>query len=324
MGFLIFGLVALYFAIRLLLTLAFVAAPALVLASTAISSTGRDDFPDPDELVDPNLENLLKQIDDVLAVLSEEVTNFYRTGASNGLSLTSKSNGTRFDKRKSLGRALNAALDDAASKIFEYQSLRITYEERRQALKRKYYNQVKKWARPKAANVSNWVGAIGLCLALFASLTTGIGDLASNVVVANPYNAKPGLIAGFIVGALGYGIAYFVTMRTKMAESNYSAKYEERAAFLAKLDADARETVNEEATEWDVGGQAEPAEDWHTVLNIGVDATVDQIKAAYREAMKQYHPDNFEGRGQKIKDLANQETRRINAAFEAARDARQF
>ncbi|MCK1655283.1 hypothetical protein IVA88_28135 [Bradyrhizobium sp. 149] len=51
---------------------------------------------------------------------------------------------------------------------------------------------------------------------------------------------------------------------------------------------------------------------------------MDRIKSAYREGMKQYHPDHFEGRGQKVKDLANQETRRINAAYHAVREARQF
>ena len=119
-------------------------------------------------------------------------------------------------------------------------------------------------------------------------------------------------------------------MRMKIAHSNYSARYEERAAFLAKLSlaerSDAAEQINEEAAaEADVKDvHAEPTEDWHVVLNVGADAPVDQIKLAYREAIKQYHPDNVEGRGQKIKDLANQETQRINAAYEAAREARQF
>lgn len=331
MGIFIIGFVAIYFAIRLFLTLMFLAAPALVLASAATSSLGRDEFPEPDEFVDPHLESLLKQIDDALTVLSEAVNEYYQSGESNGIALTSKSNGTRFDARKSLGRQLNAALDDAANKIAEYQSLRVPYIDRRQSLKEQYYTEVKKWARPKSTGAANWVGAIVFGVTLIASLATGIGDLAANVVVANPYNARPGLIAGFIAGALGYGITYYAVMRTKIARSNYSAVYEERAAFLAKLNM--AETTDAQGQPDEPGAtgsdhlkefQDDPAENWHVILNVGADATIDQIKAAYREAIKQYHPDNFEGRGRKIMDLANQETRRINAAYEAAKDLRQF
>jgi hypothetical protein len=329
-GIFIFGIIAFYFVIRLFFTLLFVVAPALVLASVAANSFGRDDFPDPDEFIDPALENLISQIDQVLAVLSEAVANYYEVGDSNGIQLTAKSNQTRFDARKALGRELNAALDDAASKIAEHQSLRLEYSKRRQALKEGYYGQVKKWARPKSASAANWVAAVVFVLTIFSALTTGIGDLAASVVVANPYNARPGLIAGFIAGALAYGITFFTLMRMKIAHSNYSARHEERAAFLAKLNlaerSDAAGQINEEgAAESDVKDvQAERTDDWHVVLNVGADAPVDQIKSAYRDAIKQYHPDNFEGRGRKIKDLANQETRRINAAYEAAREDRQF
>lgn len=330
MAIFIVGLVALYFAIRLLLTLAFLTAPLLLLASALTKRLGRDELPEPDEFVDAQLESLIKQIDDVLAVLSEAIREYYQSGERNGIPLTSKSNGTRFDARKQLGRELNAALDDAANKITEHRSLRIAYNERRQSLKAQYYAEIKKWARSRSTGAANWAGAIVFGLTLFASLETGIGDLAANVVVANPYNARPGLIAGFIAGSLGYGITYLVVTRMKIAASNYSKLYEERATVLADLTtveaADAQETTWDEASESDSAKevQSEPVENWHIVLNVGADAPPDQIKAAYREAIKQYHPDSFEGRGQKIKDVANQETRRINAAYQAAREARHF
>lgn len=330
MAIFIVGLVALYFAIRLLLTLVFLAAPLLLLASALTKRLGRDELPEPDEFVDAQLESLIKQIDDVLAVLSEAVDESYQSGERNGIALTSKSNGTRFDARKQLGRELNAALDDAANKIAEHRSLRIAYNARRQSLKARYYAEIKKWARSKSTGAANWVGAIVFGLTLFASLETGIGDLAANVVVANPYNARPGLIAGFIAGALGYGMTYLVVTRMKIAASNYSKVFEERAAVLAELTTaeapDAQEPAWDEASESDSPKevQSEPVEDWHIILNVSADAPPDQVKAAYREAIKQYHPDNFEGRGQKIKDVANQETRRINAAYKAARKARHF
>lgn len=52
------------------------------------------------------------------------------------------------------------------------------------------------------------------------------------------------------------------------------------------------------------------------VLGIRPGATIDQIKAAYRIKIKEYHPDQVERLGPELRELAKRKTQEINRAFE--------
>jgi DnaJ-domain-containing protein 1 len=60
--------------------------------------------------------------------------------------------------------------------------------------------------------------------------------------------------------------------------------------------------------------EEEPDEPWYEVLGVSPNATQDDIKSAYREKIKQYHPDKVSGLGEKLKALAEFETQKLNAA----------
>jgi DnaJ-domain-containing protein 1 len=51
------------------------------------------------------------------------------------------------------------------------------------------------------------------------------------------------------------------------------------------------------------------------VLGIGVDATAQQQRAAYRERISQYHPDKLAALGPELKALAEEKTKEINRAY---------
>lgn len=59
--------------------------------------------------------------------------------------------------------------------------------------------------------------------------------------------------------------------------------------------------------------------DFRAVFGLGADADFPAIKAAYREALKRYHPDRVAGLGDEFIELAEQKTREYNAAYKAAR-----
>lgn len=64
---------------------------------------------------------------------------------------------------------------------------------------------------------------------------------------------------------------------------------------------------------------AEPAgPPWWQVLGVAPDATDDEISAAYKRRISEYHPDKVERMGPEIRELAERKSKEINAAYDAA------
>lgn len=58
---------------------------------------------------------------------------------------------------------------------------------------------------------------------------------------------------------------------------------------------------------------------WWEVLRVSRGASLKEVTAAYRELIAQNHPDKVAHMSERIRRVADEETRRINAAYEAAR-----
>ena len=54
----------------------------------------------------------------------------------------------------------------------------------------------------------------------------------------------------------------------------------------------------------------------HEVLGVSPDATHAEIEHAYKEQMKEYHPDRVHGLGKEIRDVAQRKTQELNLAYE--------
>jgi DnaJ-domain-containing protein 1 len=57
--------------------------------------------------------------------------------------------------------------------------------------------------------------------------------------------------------------------------------------------------------------------DHHTVLGVSRNASPDEIKAAYRQRMQEYHPDKVAHLGRDLRTLAERKAKEINEAYEA-------
>lgn len=66
------------------------------------------------------------------------------------------------------------------------------------------------------------------------------------------------------------------------------------------------------------GTEPHDASDWFTVLGVAQSAGIDQVREAYRMMIKQNHPDRVQGLSPAIKQFAETEAKRINAAYEQA------
>lgn len=56
--------------------------------------------------------------------------------------------------------------------------------------------------------------------------------------------------------------------------------------------------------------------DARLILEVTPDSTTDEIKAAYRKKMKEYHPDKVSGLGADLRKLAQKKSQQINEAYE--------
>jgi DnaJ like chaperone protein len=57
---------------------------------------------------------------------------------------------------------------------------------------------------------------------------------------------------------------------------------------------------------------------WSDVLEVARDASVEEIRAAYRRLISQYHPDKVATLGQALRELAEVKSRDITHAYQAA------
>lgn len=87
-------------------------------------------------------------------------------------------------------------------------------------------------------------------------------------------------------------------------------------------DAPGREATPDDA-------RAEPVPDagppWHRVLEVAPDAPMEEVRAAYRRLMSQYHPDKVAALGAELRSLAERKSKQIAQAYreaEAASDQR--
>ena len=57
---------------------------------------------------------------------------------------------------------------------------------------------------------------------------------------------------------------------------------------------------------------------WFDVLGLAPSATIDEVREAYRVQIKQNHPDRVHGMSPLFRELAEAETKKLNAAYEEA------
>lgn len=59
----------------------------------------------------------------------------------------------------------------------------------------------------------------------------------------------------------------------------------------------------------------ESTADYYAVLGVAPTATPDEVRTAYRKKIREYHPDRVAGLGEKLQEMANDESRSINKAY---------
>jgi DnaJ like chaperone protein len=63
---------------------------------------------------------------------------------------------------------------------------------------------------------------------------------------------------------------------------------------------------------------------WHTVLGVSSNASLDEIRSAYKSLVGKYHPDKVDSMGPEVKAVCEAKSKEINLAYEKALKARCF
>jgi DnaJ like chaperone protein len=61
---------------------------------------------------------------------------------------------------------------------------------------------------------------------------------------------------------------------------------------------------------------------WHRVLSVEPNASVEEIRQAYRQLISQYHPDKVAALGEELRTLAERKSKDITSAYREAMNIR--
>ena len=92
--------------------------------------------------------------------------------------------------------------------------------------------------------------------------------------------------------------------------------------FTSKSSGNQKNNENTSKDRSAAGRQQENSPEWFEVLKVSRDASIEEIRAAYKSLIRQYHPDRVEPLGEELKILAEEKSKEINAAYEAGLRAR--
>jgi len=295
-------------------TIAYYAAPLAALLAYAYVQKQRRNFPEipnPAEYRADGPAHEVRQAILAKAGLLEEVERLYARGTGSGLYLTKGSNETRFDTRSKLGRELNAGIDVAAERIRAL-SNDIVGVRSRVGTSLPFYDwhlEVDEWHRWETSHSAlRKAGVVFLASAVGAYVISLFGGSRFSFLL--------------VVAALIALISYALFKRFQPVE--WSDKVDARV-YADWLELSDKWTGQDFEHHFVDGSEEEPSpetdevSDWHLVLNVAASSSPDEIKSAYRNAVKNYHPDRVAGLGEKLREVAESETRRLNAAYQAAR-----
>jgi DnaJ-domain-containing protein 1 len=83
-----------------------------------------------------------------------------------------------------------------------------------------------------------------------------------------------------------------------------------------KSDASSGSSDGSKPTRESEAGQVDAFEEACRVLQLNRPFTTDELRAAYRQRMSQYHPDKVSGLGPELRELAESKSKEINRAFD--------
>lgn len=242
----------------------------------------------------------------------------------------------RFEERSRKGQELNEQLRHWGAEFETASQLLKDAEAPNEHASNEWANAVRKWyhhAGIEKAKQSTWKNAISAFLcAWIVGEVIGMGSPDFMSWFRFAWNPAPEFLHPALSwGAIAGWTTTFFSLRSPSIEFENSARRKIGEFIEAKRSREAaedgqycsEEPDDEEArsSRTDDDFNAIP---WHQTLNVDPKSQPDTIKAAYKKAAMECHPDRVAHMSERIRAAAEEEMRRVNEAFEQARVARGF
>lgn len=198
------------------------------------------------------------------------------------------------------------------------------------------WHRANDWSATKRTG-RKWVLLAFACV-WFATELIGMAFPSSMKFFAFAWNPAPNILhPGIAIGAAAgwaAGIYRFLfplksfakRAQAMIAEYENAKEIREQAEDKEIGESPCDQTFEEEyGSSEDGPPQEEKYEDdepWYGILGVSPNAAHDEINGAYRDRIKQYHPDRVSGLGEKLQLLAKVETQKLNAAREEGLSSR--
>jgi hypothetical protein len=256
--------------------------------------------PQLEDVSDQDGDAVLTRVEEQKRAAEQHIESELRRGLSGNVRFIEREN--RFENRSNLGQQLNRSMQNSFAEIEELDKnieLLADPQLRRFIAWREGYAAWRELARYKTAVTGAAIGTvIGLAILEFSGPSLTAAYVPGFIDPAIAYSS----LFGWVGGLLGL---YFGRRHH---------------ASQAEVDIDNMniESSNETVVEDTSSG------DWAEILGVSPDASDDDIRRAYKQAIRRCHPDMVANMSGNIQEAALLETQRINDAYARAREHRGF
>lgn len=269
----------------------------------------------------------------------------YDLGERQGLARTKNSNGRRYDSRHRSGKTLNIKLDEVDLAISEADEAIFSLRSEVFGRMPVWHGEFDRWVKKRASNLAvrtSLQAVVFSAIAFnplskffpaFATWLLSLSGWLEGVLLWRPVSPEVlshgivFIVVGYASLAIGYryhqgqlrlkidGVRAKAWLRLERKWNPRSGDFDAFEEWEYRFADGDNESANNSSTDVELA----TCDGWRSVLNVGSDATIEDIKSAYREAIKRYHTDRVEGLGDKIRAVAEEESRRLNDAYSSAK-----
>lgn len=255
----------------------------------------------------------------------QEIESILSDGISEGVRYLDHQD--RFENRSNIGQSLNQRLNEARERLEHCESVVAMCEEPYQAAQLAWVVKVQAWYKQLANRTALQVALVTFVIVVLFEEAEHIGRPSSSILVFNPLPLvfRQSTVAGtnfaWLVGLVTlFGSRWVYASR---AEEFIRQKIDEEDAE-AQSQHDSYDEDESDSTTADADADDETSESWHEILNVSPQASNEDIKRAYKEAISRCHPDTVESRSKTIREAALKESQMVNRAYEEARRVKNF